>query len=76
MPRWRSLHSRIEGLEVRVPSSEASGIEEEERRERVREGLERIAYLRRSDSPEARGEVEAFRVALEHELAQRRGRVR
>lgn len=62
------IHRRVEALEGRMPSPEP---DRSEVRARVRENLGRISYLRRSDGPEARAELEAFRVAVEHERERR-----
>jgi hypothetical protein len=68
-----SLERRLEVLEDRIPAPEGERQDRSEARERIRENLDRIAYLRRSDGPEAVAELEAFRVAVERQIAKRRG---
>jgi len=55
-----NVRRRLEILEDRLPTTQP---DRSEVRERVRENLDRIAKLRRSDGPEAVAELEAFRVA-------------
>jgi len=63
-----NIHRRLEALEDRLPATQP---DRSEVRERVRANLDRIAKLRRSDGPEAVAELEAFRVAVEHERTRR-----
>ncbi len=65
-----NIHRRLEALEDRLPATQP---ERSEVRERVRENLDRIALLRRSDGPEAVAELEAFRAGVERQIAKRRG---
>jgi hypothetical protein len=65
-----SVRRRLEALEDRLPATEP---DRSEVRERIRENLDRIATLRRSDGPEATAELEAFRAGVERQIAKRRG---
>lgn len=67
-----SIQGRLKALEDRIPAPQP---DRSEVRERMRENLDRIAFLRRADSPEAVAELEAFRAGVEHQIAKRRGRV-
>ena len=64
-----NLQRRLEVLEGRTPEP----VDRTEVRKWMRESLDRIATLRRGDSPEDRAELEAFREAVESEKVKRRG---
>ena len=65
-----SIRRRLEVLEGRVqPEPE----DRSEVRKWMRESLSYIAKLRRSDTPEAKAELEAFSEDMKRQIASRRG---
>ena len=68
-----SIRRRLEVLEGRVPAKQSGSEDRSEVRAWMRESLDYIARLRRSDSPEDQAELEAFREVFERERALRRG---
>ena len=65
-----SIRRRLEVLEGNMqPEPE----DRSEIRKWMRESLSYIAELRRSDTPEAKAELEAFREDMERQIARRRG---